>query len=175
MLERLWAPIVAITAAHDGRENGLISSTALTASLLPESPRVTVQLSKTNLTHDLVLASGALAVHFLPDTGRGLELFRALGIRTGREAPKLDDISTVHGTTGSPILQDAVAFVEARVAAAHDGDGSTVVVADVVAGARIRDQRVLTIEGVRERLPREWAEEWDRRLEQELAAARQHR
>ena len=87
--------IVAITAAHDGRENGLISSTAVTASLLPESPRLTVQLSKANLTHDLVLASGALAVHFLPDDERGLALFRALGTRTGRETPKLDDISTV--------------------------------------------------------------------------------
>jgi flavin reductase (DIM6/NTAB) family NADH-FMN oxidoreductase RutF len=63
VLERLWAPIVAVTAAHDGRENGLISSTVVTASLLPESPRIVVQLSKTNLTRDLVCASGAFAVH----------------------------------------------------------------------------------------------------------------
>jgi 3-hydroxy-9,10-secoandrosta-1,3,5(10)-triene-9,17-dione monooxygenase reductase component len=175
VLEQLWAPIVAVTAAHEGRENGLISSTVVTASLLPESPRVVVQLSKTNLTHDLVCDSGALAVHFLPDDDRGLELFRTLGIRTGRETSKLDGLSTAPGLTGSPILQDAVAYVEARIAETHDAGDSTIVVADVVGGARIRDTAVLTIDAVRERLPPEWADEWERRLEAELAAARRHR
>jgi 3-hydroxy-9,10-secoandrosta-1,3,5(10)-triene-9,17-dione monooxygenase reductase component len=175
VLEQLWAPIVAVTAAYDGRENGLISSTVVTASLLPESPLIVVQLSKTNLTHDLACASGALAVHFLPDDERGLELFQTLGIRTGRQTSKLDDIATAPGRTGAPILQDAVAYVEARVATTHEVEGSTIVVADVVGGARLRDAAVLTIDGVRERLPPEWAEEWERRLEAELAAARQHR
>jgi flavin reductase (DIM6/NTAB) family NADH-FMN oxidoreductase RutF len=175
LLDQLWAPLVAITAAHGGRENGLISSTAVTASLLPESPRLTVQLSKTNLTHDLVVMSGAFAVHLLPDDERGLELFRALGIRTGRETPKLDDVATARGVTGSPILQDAVAYLEARVAATQDADGSTIVLADVVAGMRVRNESALTIEGVRERLPPEWSKEWDRRLEAELAAARHRR
>jgi flavin reductase (DIM6/NTAB) family NADH-FMN oxidoreductase RutF len=175
MLEQLWAPIVAVTAAHDGRENGLISSTTVTASLLPEAPRIVVQLSATNLTHDLVRASGAFAVHFLPDDARGLELFRALGTQTGRETSKLDDVATVPGETGAPILQDAVAYVEARVAAMHAGEDSTLVVADVVAGARVRNASVLTIEAVRERLPPEWAKEWDLRLEAELAAARRRR
>jgi flavin reductase (DIM6/NTAB) family NADH-FMN oxidoreductase RutF len=175
LLDQLWAPLVAITAAHGGRENGLISSTAVTASLLPESPRLTVQLSKANLTHDLVVMSGAFAVHLLPDDERGLELFRALGIRTGRETPKLDDVATAPGLTGSPILQDAVAYLEARVAATQDADGSTIVLADVVAGMRVRNESALTIEGVRERLPPEWSKEWDRRLEAELAAARHRR
>jgi flavin reductase (DIM6/NTAB) family NADH-FMN oxidoreductase RutF len=175
LLDQLWAPLVAITAAHGGRENGLISSTAVTASLLPESPRLTVQLSKANLTHDLVVMSGAFAVHLLPDDERGLELFRALGIRTGRQTPKLDDVATARGVTGSPILQDAVAYLEARVAATQDADGSTIVLADVVAGMRVRNESALTIEGVRERLPPEWSKEWDRRLEAELAAARHRR
>ena len=175
MLDRLWAPLVAITAAHGRRKNGLVSSTAVTASLLPESPRLSVQLSKANLTHDLVLASGAFAVHFLPNDERGLELFRALGIRTGRETPKLDGVATAPGVTGSPILQDAVAYLEARVTATHDADVATIVLADVVAGMRVRDESVLTIEAVWERLPPEWAEEWDRRLAAELAAARHRR
>jgi flavin reductase (DIM6/NTAB) family NADH-FMN oxidoreductase RutF len=175
MLDQLWAPVVAITAAHEGRANGLISSTAVTASLLPESPRIAVQLSKTNLTHDLVLASGAFAVHFLPDDERGLQLFRILGTRTGRQTSKLADVSIAAGATGSPILQDAVSYAEARVAAAHGIDDSTIVVGDVVAGARVRDEPLLTIEAIRERLPPDWAEEWNRRLEEELAAARRQR
>jgi len=175
VLDRLWAPLVAVTAAHGDQENGLISSTAVTASLLPESPRVVVQLSPANLTHDLVRASGAFAVHFLPDDERGLELFHTLGLQTGRQASKLDDVATVRGETGAPILQDAVAHIEARVAAMHESESSAIVVGDVVSGARTRDERVLTIEAVRDRLPPAWAEEWDRRLAAELAAARRQR
>src|SRR5919197_4468887 len=113
MLEQLWAPIVAVTAAHEGRSNGLISSTALTASLLPEAPRVSVQLSKASLTHELVEASGAFAAHLLPVDA--LELFHTLGMRSGRDGDKLAGIPTRPGKTGSPLLEDAVAYVEGRV------------------------------------------------------------
>src|ERR671934_342768 len=94
LLEQLWAPIVAITTAHEGRANGLISSTAVTASLLPEAPRISVQLARASLTRELALASGAFALHYLPADERGLELFRALGFRSGHNASKLDGVAT---------------------------------------------------------------------------------
>jgi flavin reductase (DIM6/NTAB) family NADH-FMN oxidoreductase RutF len=172
-LEQLWAPIVAVTAAHEGRRNGLISSTALTASLLPEAPRVAVHLSKASFTHELVLASGAFAVHLLP-TER-LEVLHALGMRSGREGDKLEEIPTRPGVTGSPLLTDAVAYVEGRVVETLDGDDLTIVLADVVAGARLRHEPFLTIELVRERMPPEWQAEWELRLESELREARRLR
>jgi flavin reductase (DIM6/NTAB) family NADH-FMN oxidoreductase RutF len=176
MLEQLWAPIVAVTAAHEDRRNGLISSTVVTASLLPEAPRVAVQLGKASLTHELVLDSGALAVHLLPADGdAGLALFRALGLRSGREGSKLDEFATRPGITGSPILEDAVAYVEARVVATLDVVDTTIVVADVVAGTRTRELEFLTIEDVRERMPAEWLAEWERRYEEEVRAARRLR
>jgi flavin reductase (DIM6/NTAB) family NADH-FMN oxidoreductase RutF len=176
MLEQLWAPIVAVTTEHNGRANGLISSTVLTASLLPEEPRVAVQLSKTNLTHELVLGSGAFAAHLLPAAGDvGLELFRALGLRSGRGGDKLHAFETRAGVTGSPILAGAVAYLEARITATLDADDMTMVLADVVAGARLKDEGFLTIEHVRERLPAEWLTEWERRYEEEVRAARRLR
>jgi flavin reductase (DIM6/NTAB) family NADH-FMN oxidoreductase RutF len=170
MLEQLWAPIVAVTAAHEGRRNGLISSTVLTASLLPEAPRVSVQLSKASLTHELVTASGAFAVHLLPVGA--LELFHTLGMRSGRDTDKLGGIPITEGVTGSPLLAEAVAYVEGRVVKTIDTVDSTVVLADVVAGERLRDDPFLTIEDVRERMPPEWEAEWRARLEEELRAAR---
>jgi flavin reductase (DIM6/NTAB) family NADH-FMN oxidoreductase RutF len=166
-------PLVAVTAAHEGRVNGLISSTALTASLLPEAPRVSIHLSKPSLTHDLVLASGSLAVHLLP--ADALDLFRVPGIRSGHDGDKLSGIATRPGVTGSPILADAVAYVEARVVDTLDGDELTIVLADVVAAARLRDEPVLTIELVRERLPPEWLDEWQRHREREVSAGRRLR
>jgi flavin reductase (DIM6/NTAB) family NADH-FMN oxidoreductase RutF len=179
-LEQLWSPIVAVTAAHEGHANGMISSTALSGSLLPEAPRLTVQLARWNLTHELVLASGALAVHLLaaePDEAldRSLALFAELGLRSGRDEPKLSATRTQTGVTGSPILEDALAYAEGRVVQTLAGDEFTIFVADVVGGARLREGEFLTIEGVRERLSPALLEEWERHRERELREARRLR
>jgi flavin reductase (DIM6/NTAB) family NADH-FMN oxidoreductase RutF len=173
VLDELWAPIVAVTAAHEGQAGGLIASTALNASLLPEAPRVSLLLSQANRTHDLALASQRFALHLLPDDERGLELFHELGIRSGED--KLEPFATHAGTTGAPILDDAVAFVEAHVVNTFDCGEFTFVLADAVAGHRVREADVLTIEHVRERLPRAWAEAWQRRFETEVREARRRR
>jgi flavin reductase (DIM6/NTAB) family NADH-FMN oxidoreductase RutF len=173
MLEQLWGPLVAVTAAHEGRANGLISSTALTASLLPEAPRLSVHLSKASLTHELVLASGSLAIHLLRSDA--LEVFHALGMRTGLDGDKLADIPMRSGVTGSPVLAGAVAYVEGRVVRTLDAEDTTIVLADVVEGARLRDEPFLTIEEARERMPAEWQLEWELRLERELSEARRLR
>jgi hypothetical protein len=175
VLEQLWAPIVAVTAAHDGCENGLISSTVVTASLLPESPRIVVQLSKTNLTRDLVCASGAFAVHFLPDDDRrALDVVRCSNARfdVGDRIP--EDRRTGPTRRGGDVveLRRLAAGSDSELPKSSSPRSSS---GDVVGGTRVRDGAVLTIHAVRGRLPPEWAEEWKRRLEAELAAARRHR
>jgi flavin reductase (DIM6/NTAB) family NADH-FMN oxidoreductase RutF len=175
LLEQLWAPIVAVTSAHEGRANGLISSTVLTASLVPDAPRISVHLGKHNLTHDLVIGSRALAIHLLPPDDSGLALFRALGLASGHLRLKLDGVATRLGETGSPVLDDAVAYLEARIVATLDGDELTVVLADVVAAGGAADVPYLTIEDVRERLPAEAIREWESRFEAEVEAARRLR
>ena len=180
MLEQLWSPIVAVTAAHAGQANGMISSTALSASVLPEAPRLTVQLARWNLTHELVLGSGALAVHLLPAEPSealdcSLELFVELGLRSGREVAKLAGTATRPGVTGSPILGEALAYAEGRVVQRFAGDEFTIVVADVVDGARLREGAFLTIELVRERLSPQQLEEWELHRELELREARRLR
>ena len=179
-LERLWSPPVAVTAADRGRANGLIASTAVTASLLPEAPRVAIVLAKASLTHDLVLASGELAVHLLaatPDSAleRSLEIFRVLGMRSGHDGEKLATIPHRPGLTGSPVLLEALSYVEARVATSLDAGDVSVVIADVVAGEILRDGTPLTIDVVQDRLPAEWLGEWEERRVHELTEARLRR
>jgi flavin reductase (DIM6/NTAB) family NADH-FMN oxidoreductase RutF len=177
VLEELWSPVAALTAAHDGRVNGLITSTAVTASLLPERPRISVVLARASLTHELVLAGGILALHLLPaeSIDRSLALFRALGFSSGRAADKLAGIPWHAGGTGAPVLAEALAYVEARVAATLAADDVTLVLADVVAGGRLREGTHLTIEQVRARLTDEELAAWDARRDEELAEARRLR
>ena len=63
----LQSPLLAVTTHYQARGNGL-SRTGVFASLVPEAPRVLVELTKTSLTHDLVLASRVLALRLLPAT-----------------------------------------------------------------------------------------------------------
>ena len=51
---RLWGPVCAITAAHGGEAGGQIAVGVLSASILPEAPRVVIEIWKANRTHDLI-------------------------------------------------------------------------------------------------------------------------
>ena len=177
MLEELWSPVAALTAAHRGRANGLITSTAVTADLLPESPRIAVVLARASWTHELALASGAFAVHLLAadPVEVSLAIFRTLGFRSGRTEEKLAEIAWHPGVTGAPLLDDALGYVEARIAGTLEGDGVTVLIGDVAAGARLREGRHFTIDDVRAHLTREdWAT-WEARRAEELEQARRAR
>jgi flavin reductase (DIM6/NTAB) family NADH-FMN oxidoreductase RutF len=174
VLEELWSPVAALTAAHDGHANGLIVSTAVTASILPEAPRISVLLAHEHLTHELVLAAGAFAVHLLPvePIDRSIEIFRTLGFQTGRGVDKLAEIPWRPGVTGAPLLDEALACVEARVCQTLAVDDVTVVLADVVAQARQREGRHLTMDDLRPKLtPADWAA-WEARRVEELRGAR---
>jgi flavin reductase (DIM6/NTAB) family NADH-FMN oxidoreductase RutF len=129
---------------------------------------VLVGLTKTNLTHDLVLASRSFAVHLLPVDG--LDIVRALGMRSGHDGDKLAGLDWRPGVTGSPILVRAVGFAEARAATMIDIGELTLVVGDVIAQGRTGDAH-LTTELLAETMPPEMRAEWEARCEQEQAAA----
>jgi flavin reductase (DIM6/NTAB) family NADH-FMN oxidoreductase RutF len=179
-LAMLWSPLLAVTAHHDGRSNGMIAATGVFASLVPEAPRVIIELTKTSLTHDLVLASRLFALHTLAagpgdSLATSLSLVRTLGMRSGHDDEKLAGLSTKPGTTGCPILQDALTYVEARVAGTLDGQELTVILADVIGGGRLRTAEPLTLAGLRQHLPKEWLAEWAASRARQVDAARRHR
>ena len=139
-----------------------------------------IELWKANLTHDMVRASGVFAVHLLPATpkealGVSLSLVRTLGMRSGRDEDKMAGLPLRQGVTGSPILTDALSYVEARVAATLDGDEMTVFLGDVVAGECLHEGNALTMQVAREQMPGEWMDEWERNHRRQLAEAKLRR
>ena len=170
LLDELWSPIVAVTAAAGGRRTGLIASTAVTTSLAPEAPQVLVCLSRAALTRELVAESHAFALQRLP--ADALDVFRTLAFRSGRDRDKLAGLELRSGVTGAPLLAGALAYLEARVAAVLELAGATVFVGDVVAAERLRDGEPLTIELVRAQLTDVDLAAWERRRREELADGR---
>ena len=179
-LAALWSPLLAITAHHDGRSNGMVAGTGVFASLVPEAPRVLVEITKMSLTHDLVLASRVFALHTLPATPdealhTALSLVRTLGMRSGHDGDKMAGIPARPGVTGSPILADTLTYVEARVVGTLDAEELTVFLADVVAGGRHRNGELLTLQALRDNLPKAWLAEWAISRERQVNEARRRR
>jgi len=179
-MSALWSPVIAITTRHGERVNGQIAVSGLSGSILPEQPRILVELWKANLTHDLVMASGVFALHFLPcatteQLKRSLGIIRRLGFVSGKDHDKLDGVPWRSGATGSPILADALCYVEARVVRTLDGDEMTVFLADVVASGNMREGAPLEWHVARGEMPPEWLADYEANQQRQREAARSRR
>lgn len=171
---------VAVTTTADGRANGLMSLSAGSAGIIREAPRVTISLTKYNLTHDMVLQSGIFAMHLLCNDEDVLEeslrILMVLGGSSGRDGDKMASLSTKPGVTGAPILTDALAYVEASVCGSLDNDENTIFVGDVVASERLRPKGGrLHINEAWGKLPREWIERYEENHVGQLADAKRRR
>ena len=170
---------VAVTTICDGRTNGLISLSAGAGGIVPEAQRVTISLTKYNLTHDLVMQSGVFAMHLLsnePDTiDASLAIIMGLGGSSGRDGDKMSAFATKPGETGSPILLDALSYVEGRVVGTLDAEENSIFLADVIGAERFRKGGRLDIGEAWSKLPPEWIEQYERNHEPQLEHARRCR
>jgi flavin reductase (DIM6/NTAB) family NADH-FMN oxidoreductase RutF len=157
---RLWGPVCAITAAHGGEAGGQIAVGVLSASILPEAPRVLIEIWRANRTHDLIAASGAFAVH--PLGPEHAPLVRRLGFRSAHDGPgKLDGLAWTPGETGSPLLADALGSLECRVAGRLEMPDMTLFLGAVIAGEwRGSDAPMVQAFEMIGAMPPEWQEEY---------------
>jgi flavin reductase (DIM6/NTAB) family NADH-FMN oxidoreductase RutF len=179
-LAALWSPLLAVTTRYGDRSNGQIIVAAMPGSILPDAPRVIIELWKSNLTHDMVNQSGKFALHLLDGTpgpllNVTLALVRALGMHSGRDGDKLAAIPVRVGANGCPILTDALSYLEATVTATLDAGEATIFLADVTAGARLHEGTPLTLPQFNAALPEDWRDEYVASRARQDAAARQSR
>src|SRR6266852_2774080 len=130
LLRSLTSPVVAITSERGGKRNGMISDSAVRASIVPAIPRLSVYVHKFNLSHDLIFETGRFVLHLLREDQ--LELVHRLGFVSGRTRDKLADVPHRLGRLGAPVLDDCYAHLECRVVNAMDTGSSTCFLGDVV-------------------------------------------
>ncbi|PKB70779.1 MAG: hypothetical protein BZY87_09685 [SAR202 cluster bacterium Io17-Chloro-G6] len=170
MMGRLWSPIAAVTSRWQGRDNVQIAVAIAAASIVPDRPRVVVQLYKTNLSHDMVLAGGAFALNFLrPDQ---LHLIGDFGLTSGRDRDKLADVDKTAGKSGSPLLTDCFGHLDCRVINAMDGGDMTCFLADVLDGRTLAQGDPLWWRDARRQLPPEWLARWELKQSSEIETSR---
>ncbi len=150
-LRNLTTPIVAITTSANGKRNGLIVNSAQRASLVPAFMRVSMYISKTNLTHELIWASGVFGLHLL--RADQWNVVRELGINSGRDRDKLANLPTRMGETGCPLLTDCLVALECRLVNTMDAGAATFFLGDVLGATAGADGPVMTADHFRANLP----------------------
>ncbi len=170
MMGTLWSPLAAVTSRWQGRDNVQIAVAIAAASIVPDRPRVAVQLYKTNLSHEMVLAGGAFALNFLrPDQ---LDLVGDFGLVSGRDRDKLAEVATTTGSSGSPLLAECFGYLDCRVVNAMDGGDMTCFLADVLDGKTLAEGEPLWWRDARRQLPSEWLTRWENQQSSEIANSR---
>jgi flavin reductase (DIM6/NTAB) family NADH-FMN oxidoreductase RutF len=143
-----------VTAQAAGRRGGLIATFVSNASIVPEMPRVLVGLARHHHTWELTEAAGAFALHLLGE--EHLEWVWRFGLSTGRHTDKLDGLAVQPSmATSSPLLSDALAWLDCRVEARLATGDRTVYLAEVLDGANVREGRLLTLKRMIELAPPE--------------------
>jgi flavin reductase (DIM6/NTAB) family NADH-FMN oxidoreductase RutF len=151
LLRHLTLPVVAVTSAAGERVNGMISNSAQRASLVPSLPRISLYISKTNYTHDLVLQGGVAGIHLLRRDQ--WELIWHLGLQSGRDVDKLSTVATHTQTTGAPLIDDAAIAFDCRVVNIMDAGGATFFLLDVVDAHAGPPGEIMTSPYFREHMP----------------------
>lgn len=108
-----------------GEPRGLTASAVSSVSLRPLL--LLVCLSRGSSTRNAVLRSGVFAVNVLEVADRALAKRFARGVREER----FDGLEYEQAATGSPLLADALAWLDCRVYDSHELGDHTVVIGEV--------------------------------------------
>jgi flavin reductase (DIM6/NTAB) family NADH-FMN oxidoreductase RutF len=117
--------VTVITALHDGQPFGTTASAVSSLSLEP--PMVLICLNKTSSTENAISASQRFAVNILGED----QADEAMRFATKSAAEKFKGVKVVDGEWGEPLLGDALAILECRVAEQVTGGTHSVFLAEV--------------------------------------------
>ena len=127
--------VTVMTTTAAGRMHGMTVSAFASQSLEPLL--ILVSVERSTVMHRLVLTSKAFAINILGEEAEGTARFFADNARLN--GPEFT-AGTYHlGTNGSPILEEAAAYLEATVETTLDAGDHTVIVGRVVALNVVRD------------------------------------
>ena len=127
--------VTIMTTTLAGRMHGMTVSAFASQSLDPLLILVSVERSTT--MHRLVIESRAFAINILGEQGEGTARFFADNARL--DGPEFQEGAYHLGVTGSPLLEEATAYLEATLDATLEAGDHTVMVGRVVALNVVRD------------------------------------
>jgi flavin reductase (DIM6/NTAB) family NADH-FMN oxidoreductase RutF/DNA-binding GntR family transcriptional regulator len=123
IIGRFASGVTVITAQHEDRRHGTTASAVSSLSLDP--PMLLVCLNRSSSTRQAIAAARHFAVNILAE-GQADE-----AMRFARKGDKFAGVKVLEGTTGEPLLEDALANLECRVVEEVTGGTHSVFLAEV--------------------------------------------
>lgn len=137
-----------VSSLKGDKFNGQIANTIF--QITSEPPTIAVSINKTNLTWEYIKESGVFTAAVLGQE-TPMTFIGEFGFKSGRDINKFEGINYKIGTSGAPIVLDnAIAYLEARVTGNLDVGTHTVFIGQVVDGAVLADKTSMTYDYYRE-------------------------
>ncbi len=141
-LNTLGYGVYVICSKDDGKFNGQIANTVF--QVCSEPPTVAIAINKKNLTHDFIKKSGVFSASVLSQN-TPLSFIGQFGFKSGRDIDKFAGVNHRVGETGAPIVLDnALAYLEAKVTGQMDVGTHTLFTGEVVAADILQQGEPMT-------------------------------
>lgn len=127
---RFWTTgVTIVSATHQGMRHGMTVNSFTSLSLEP--PLVSISLEKVTRTHELVRQAGRFGVSIL--SAGQMEVSNRFAGRDSENSDRFEGLETFALETGSPLLQEAIAYFDCQVAVTHDAGTHTIFISEVLA------------------------------------------
>jgi flavin reductase (DIM6/NTAB) family NADH-FMN oxidoreductase RutF len=130
LFRRLTAGVYVVGVADGERRNAFTAAWLMQVSFDPLL--LALSVNPGHASYPLLIGGGGFAVSVL--SRDQLDLARRFGTRSGRETDKLAGIAWRPGRGGAPILPEAIAYLECRVAQRVPAGDHEIVIARPIAG-----------------------------------------
>jgi flavin reductase (DIM6/NTAB) family NADH-FMN oxidoreductase RutF len=120
--------VYVVTTQAGGKVNGMTAAWVSQVSLKPLL--VMVSIAPARYTHTLIKESGIFAINVL--TKDQAELAKRFGFKSGRQIDKFAGLDYLTASTGAPILPQAYAYLDMKLAHAHAAGDHTLFVGEVL-------------------------------------------
>lgn len=142
-ISKLSYGLYIVSSAEGERPNGQVVNTVFQTTACP--PRIAVSLSKNNLTHACVAASGLYSVSVLAQDSP-MPFIGLFGFRTGRDINKFEK-TAFKTLAGCPaVTENALSITTVKVDKAVDMGTHTLFIGEVAAAETLKDGVPLTYE-----------------------------
>ena len=138
-LHKIGYGLYVVGSRKGDKLNGQMANTVFQVTSIP--PTIATSISKTNLTHEFIQASKVFTVSVLSKE-TPLSFIGRFGFKSGRDMNKLDGVNYKIGITQAPVVMDnALAYMEAKVINEVDVGTHTIFIAELVAAEIVSEKK----------------------------------